>query len=106
MDVLPSVVKKKVDATAMSVSSKEAFPTAGLALQLEVPTAASNISGLKVGDECWNSGLDVRLEVVTASIHLEAVVASIQLEAAVVATSKSAQLWEILPHDITGVGPI
>jgi hypothetical protein len=57
---------------------------------LEVPTVASSISGLKVGDECWNSGLDVRLEVVAASIHLEAVAANIQLEAAVVATSKSA----------------
>jgi hypothetical protein len=33
-----SVGKKKVDAAALSVSSTEAFPTTGLALQLEVPT--------------------------------------------------------------------
>jgi hypothetical protein len=31
------LVKKKVDAVAASVSSTEAFPTMGLALQLEVP---------------------------------------------------------------------
>jgi hypothetical protein len=44
----PSVVKKKV--IAASVSSTEAFPTAGLALQLEVPTAAAaSILGQKVG---------------------------------------------------------
>jgi hypothetical protein len=76
-DVLPSVVKKKVDAAAVSVSSKEAFPMARLALQLEVPMAAFSIPGLKVGEECWNSGLDVQLEVVAARIHLEAVAASI-----------------------------
>jgi hypothetical protein len=84
-------------AAAASVLSKEAFPTAGLALQLEVPTAAAGIPGPKVGEECWNSGLDVQLEVVAASIHLEAVAAGIQLEAAMAATSKSTWLWETLP---------
>jgi hypothetical protein len=48
--VLPSVVKKKV--TVMSVLSTEAFPTAGLALQPEVPMVAANIPDLKVGEEC------------------------------------------------------
>jgi hypothetical protein len=42
--VLPSVVMKKVD--AVSVSSMEAFPMVGLALQLEVPTATDSIPGL------------------------------------------------------------
>jgi hypothetical protein len=36
---LPSVAKKKVITGAMSVSSTEAFPMIGLALQLEVPRA-------------------------------------------------------------------
>jgi hypothetical protein len=50
---LPSVAKKKVTVDAASVSSLEAFPTVGLALQLEVPTvAAANICGRKVGEEC------------------------------------------------------
>jgi hypothetical protein len=50
---LPSVVKKKVIAAAVSVSSTEAFPMAGLALQLEVPMAvAASIRGWKVGEEC------------------------------------------------------
>jgi hypothetical protein len=40
---LPSVAKKKVVAATTSVSSMEAFPTTGLALQLEVPMAAANI---------------------------------------------------------------
>jgi hypothetical protein len=35
-----SVAKKNVAAAVTSVSSTEAFPTAGLALQLEVPMAA------------------------------------------------------------------
>jgi hypothetical protein len=49
MNDLPSVVKKKVAATVTSVSSMEAFPTTGLALQLEVPTVAvANICGWKV----------------------------------------------------------
>jgi hypothetical protein len=69
------VVKKNV-AMAL-VSSIEEFPTSGLALQVEVPTAAASIPGLKVGEECWNSGLDARLKVVVASIHLEAVAANI-----------------------------
>jgi hypothetical protein len=91
------VAKNKVDAAALSVSSTEAFPIAGLALQLEVATAVASIPGLKVGKECWNSGLDDRLEAVASSIDLDAVVANIQLEAAVVATSKAAWLRETLP---------
>jgi hypothetical protein len=47
------VVKKKVVVAAASVSSTEAFPIAGLALQLEVPTAAiASIPSQKVGEEC------------------------------------------------------
>jgi hypothetical protein len=54
-----------------------AFPTAGLTLQLEVPTvAAASLPSRKVGEECWNSGLDGRLEAMAASIQLEAVVAA------------------------------
>jgi hypothetical protein len=50
---LPSMAKKKVVAAVASVSSTEAFPTAGLALQLEVPTVAvASIRGRKVGEEC------------------------------------------------------
>jgi hypothetical protein len=42
---LPSVVKKKITAVATLVSSTEAFPTSGLALQLQVPMAmAASIS--------------------------------------------------------------
>jgi hypothetical protein len=96
-NVLPSVAKKKVDAAMTSASSTEAFPTAGLALELEVPTAAATIRGSKVGEECWNSCLDDRLEEMAASIHVEAVAASIQLEVAVVTTSKPARLRETLP---------
>jgi hypothetical protein len=66
------MVQKKVVAVAASISSNEAFPTAELALQLEVLTTVVSISGPKVGNECWNSGMDDRLEVVVASIHLEA----------------------------------
>jgi hypothetical protein len=63
-----------------------------------VPTAAMiSIPSLKVGEECWNSGLDGRLEVVAASIQLEAVAASIQLEVAVAATSEATRLQETLP---------
>jgi hypothetical protein len=68
-------VKKKV--VAASVSSTEAFPTTGLAPQVKVPMAAASIPDLKVGEECWNSDLDARLELVAASIQLEAVAASI-----------------------------
>jgi hypothetical protein len=50
--------------------------------------AAASILGPKVGEECWNSGLDGRLEVVAASI---------QLEVAVTATSKATWLRETLP---------
>jgi hypothetical protein len=50
---LPSVVKKKVAAVVALVSSTEAFPIVGLALQLEVPTAVvASILGRKVGEEC------------------------------------------------------
>jgi hypothetical protein len=43
MNDLSSVVKK-IDVAAVSVSSTEAFPTVGLALQLEVPmTVAASI---------------------------------------------------------------
>jgi hypothetical protein len=52
INILPSVAKKKVDATTLSVSSMEAFPMARLALQLEVPTAAATIPAPKVGEEC------------------------------------------------------
>jgi hypothetical protein len=80
---LTLVAKKKVTAAAASVSSIEAFPTVGLALQLEVPmvVAASTWLEGQGEEECWNSSLD----------------ASIQLEAVVVATSEAAQLWETLP---------
>jgi hypothetical protein len=72
---LLSVAKKKVTAAATLVSSTEAFSTVGLALQLEVPMAvAVSIPGRKVWEECWNSGLDGRLEVLAASIQLEATV--------------------------------
>jgi hypothetical protein len=49
-NVLPSAVKKKV-ATVL-VLSKEAFPTVGLALQLEVSMAVASIPSPKVGEEC------------------------------------------------------
>jgi hypothetical protein len=39
MNDLPSVVKKNVATAVVSVSSTEALPTAGVALQLEVPMA-------------------------------------------------------------------
>jgi hypothetical protein len=52
----------------------------------------ASIPGQKVGEECWNSGLDGWLEVVVASIHLKVVAASIHLEVAVAATSEAAQL--------------
>jgi hypothetical protein len=91
------VAKKKVIAAAMLVSSTEAFPMVGLALQLEVPMmAATIIPGRKVGEECWNFDLDGRLE---------AVAASIQLEAAVAATSEVARLWETLPTTSRVFGP-
>jgi hypothetical protein len=47
-----SVTKKKVAAATTSVSSTKAFSTAGLALQLEVPTAVASIPDPKVGEEC------------------------------------------------------
>jgi hypothetical protein len=66
---LPSLVKKKVVVATASVLSTEAFPMAGLALQLEMPTVAvASILGWKVREEWWNSGLDGRLEAVAASI--------------------------------------
>jgi hypothetical protein len=91
MNDLLSVAKKNVAAAMASVSSTEAFPMAGLALQLEVPTAATaSIRSWKVGEECCNSRLDGRLETVVTNIHLKAVVASIHLEAVAVATSEAA----------------
>jgi hypothetical protein len=101
---LSSVAKKKVAAAATSMSSTKAFPMAGLALQLEVPTTAASIRGWKVGEECWNSSLDGRLKVVVSSIHLKAVAASIHLEAAA-ATLEAALLWETLPTASRVVGP-
>jgi hypothetical protein len=86
-NVLASVVKKKVIAATVSVLSKEAFPTVALALQVEVPMVADSITDPKVV-ECWNSGLDGRLE---------AKVARIQREAAVIATSESNRLLATLP---------
>jgi hypothetical protein len=75
---LPPVAKKKVVAVVTLGSSTEAFPTVGLTLQLEVPMATvASIPDQNVGEECWNSGLDGRLEAVLASIRLEAVAASI-----------------------------
>jgi hypothetical protein len=68
---LQSVMKKKVIAATASVSSVEAIPMAGLGLQLEVPkVAVACIPCRKVGEECCNSGLEGRLEAVTASIQL------------------------------------
>jgi hypothetical protein len=50
---LPSVARKKVVAATASASSTEAFPMAGLTLQLEVPTAvAASIHDRKVREEC------------------------------------------------------
>jgi hypothetical protein len=47
------VTKKKVATAVASLMSTEAFPTTGLALQLEVPTAVvASIPGWKVGEEC------------------------------------------------------
>jgi hypothetical protein len=85
------VAKKNVVVVAASVSSMKAIPTAGLALELEEPTAAvACIPGRKVGEECWNSYLDGRLE---------AVAGSIQLEAAIVATSKATWLRVVGPYE-------
>jgi hypothetical protein len=50
---LPSAAKMYVTVAAASVSYMQAFPMAGLALQLEVPTAAAaSIRGRKVLEEC------------------------------------------------------
>jgi hypothetical protein len=85
---LSSVVKKKVPTVAASVSSTKAFPTAGLALQPEVPiVVVASIPGRKV-EECWNYDLESRLGVV---------VARIQLEVAVAATLEASWLQETLP---------
>jgi hypothetical protein len=62
---------------------------AGLALQLGVPMVVASIPGLEVGEECWNSGLNSRLEAVAASIYLDAAVA---------ATSKAACYGRPSPH--------
>jgi hypothetical protein len=79
------VVKKNV--VAASVWSTEAFPTMGLAIQVEVPMVTVSIPSPKVEEESWNSGLDARLEEVAASIQLEVVQT----------TSKSARLRETFP---------
>jgi hypothetical protein len=71
------------------------IPHAGLALQLELPMATTSIPSPKVWEECWNSGLDARLEAVTTIIHLEAVAAM----------SKSARLWETLPMTSSMLDP-
>jgi hypothetical protein len=81
-------VKKKTAIAVASMSSNEAFPTVGLALQLKVPTMVTSIPGTKVGEECYKSGLDGRVETVVASIHLEVVA---------VAMSKPSWLQETLP---------
>jgi hypothetical protein len=43
------MVKKKVDVAVALLSSTKAFPMVRFALQLELPTTAASISGLKVG---------------------------------------------------------
>jgi hypothetical protein len=104
---LPSVAKKKVVAVVASVLSTEAFPTAGIALQLEVLTAAmASIPSRKVGEECWNSGLNGRLEEEVASIHLKAVVASIQLEGSGGGHVGGCSDAGDPPHGITSIGPL
>jgi hypothetical protein len=45
------VVKKKVTAAAVSVSSMEAFPTTGPSRKLEVPTVVASIPSLKVEED-------------------------------------------------------
>jgi hypothetical protein len=61
-----------------------------------VPTEVASIPSLWVGEECWNSSLDARLEAVAVSIQLEAVVA---------ASSKSVRLQETLPMASLVVDP-
>jgi Trk K+ transport system NAD-binding subunit len=70
INVLLSVVKKKVDAVVVSVWSTEA------SLQFEVPTVVARIPNPKVREECWNSGHDGWLEAVAASIQPQATVAA------------------------------
>jgi hypothetical protein len=106
MNDLPSVVKNKVTAATVSVSSTEAFPMVGLALQLKVRmAAAASISDRKVGEECWNSGLDGRWEAVVISIHLKVVAASIHLEEVAAATSEATRLRETLRTASRVAGP-
>jgi hypothetical protein len=57
--------------------------------------AVASIPDRKVVEECWNSGLYGRLEVVAASIQLEAVVET---------TSEAAWLRETLPTASRVVG--
>jgi hypothetical protein len=65
------VAKKKVTAAGMAGLSTEVLPIAGLAVQLEVPmVAVESILGRKVGEECWNAGMNGRLEAVAACIQL------------------------------------
>jgi hypothetical protein len=60
------LVKKEIDV----VPSMEAFPMAGLALQVVVRTTSvtTSISSPTVGEECWNYGLEVTG---TKNPHLE-----------------------------------
>jgi hypothetical protein len=85
--VLPFVAKKVITAAMTSVSSKEAFPTTGLGLYLELPMVVASIPDPKVGQECLNSSLDGWQEAIVVSIHLEAVAI----------TSKPTLLQETLP---------
>jgi hypothetical protein len=66
--------------------------------------AAASVPGRKVGVECWNSGLDGRLEAVAASIDLKVMAASVHLLAVAVAMLKAARLWETLPTASRVVG--
>jgi hypothetical protein len=94
---LSSVVKKKVPTAAASVSSTKAFPTAGLALQPEVPiVVVASIPSRKVEEECWNYDLESRLGVAAARI---------QLEVAVAATLEASSLQETLPTASWVLGP-
>jgi hypothetical protein len=54
---LTSVANKKVAVATVSVSSMEAFPTVGLALQLEVPmVVVARRSGKSAGTLAWMAG--------------------------------------------------
>jgi hypothetical protein len=59
---------------------------------------AASIPGRMVGEECWNSCLDGRLEVVAAIIQLEVVVAAMsettQLRETLLTASRVLNLYE------------